>query len=207
MSQYLFTDCQELSNTGIKALKLMTKLKDNSQISFPIDFIVKKGTDVLTGIDDSELQEMTMGGQTLKYIEPNVVSSEFEERQVEDRRGRYYEYNITFRFPKIELFTNNQIKDFLFNLDGDFAIANACAIVTDNNDEQWIIGYDLPLVVEQLENTTGGEDNNYVFSLRGRSYSRARKFEDVSRQQPTDFIEINDTDLLLINSGGDQIFI
>lgn len=205
MAQNLFNKCNELTVQGIKNLKLMSKLSNGSSINFPLDFSTINGTNIISGIEDSINQRITMGNQILKYIEPNVLTSSFNEIQVEDRRGKYYEITINFQFPKIELYTNNQIKDFLFNSDGEFAIANAVAIITDNNDIQWIAGYDLPLVVEELELTTGGEDNSYSMTLRGRGYNRIRRYSNIARIS-TDFIEINDTDLLLINDT-DQLFI
>jgi hypothetical protein len=163
---------------GIQNLKLMAKLEDGSSIQFPIDVVIKNGEEsTVLGTDNSGSQLMTIGGQTLQYVEPYVTNSSFEETQVKDRRGTYFNTDITFEFPKVDLYTNNQLKDFLFTSDGELAIANAVVIIRDLNNVDWISNYDLPSVVDSLEITTGGADNNYSMTLIGRSYNRIRRFE------------------------------
>lgn len=179
MAENLFEACIELTVAGIKELRLMAKESDGSSIDFPIDVVLKSGgTSTIIGTVDEANQTVTIGGQTLSYVEPYVDNSSFTEEGTEDRRGTYYTQTIEFQFPKVQLYTNNQLKDFLFTDNGELAIANAVAIIKDNNDEQWIVGYDLPLVVEELELTTGGQDNFYRMRLVGRSYDRIRKWEE-----------------------------
>ena len=180
MAQNLFEACLELTVAGIKELKLMAKLSNGDPISFPIDVVLKSGgTSTIVGTIDEATQTATIGAQTMSYVEPYVDNSSFLEELTEDRRGKYYTHTIEFQFPKVQLYTNNQIKDFMFNDGGDFAIANAVAIIKDNNDVEWILGYDLPMVVEAFEDTTGGGDNYYTMRLVGRSYDRIRRWETI----------------------------
>lgn len=178
----LFESCIELTVAGIKNIKLMAKLSNGNPISFPIDVVLTGATywyqtpTTIVGIINKINQTVTIGSEIMSYVEPYVDNSTFTEEETEDRRGKYYTHTLNIQFPKVELYTNNQIKDFLFTDNGELAIANAVAIITDNNDNVWIAGYDLPLVVEGLELTTGGDDNFYSMSLVGKSYERIRKF-------------------------------
>ena len=204
----LFGSCDVMTVQGIKSLKLAAKLADGSSIHYPLDFIVQNGEEaVMIVVDEPENQIIQVDNQqNVQYVEPYVINSSFEEIQIIDRRGTYYQTTITFEFPKVDLFTNNQIKDFMFSNDGEFAIANATVFLTDNNDVNWVIGYDLPMVIENFELTTGGADNKYTMTLVGKSYNRARRLEYFGRHQPTEFILINNTDFLTIN-GSDLILI
>ena len=177
----LFDACLELTLDGIKEMKLCAKLENGDPISFPIDVVLKSGsTSTIVGsVTGGSIQLVTIGGQTMQFVEPKVVTSSFEEVKTEDRRGKYYTQTIDFQFSRVDLYTNNQIKDFLFSDGGELAIANAVAIIKDSNDIQWIMGYDLPMVVENFEDTTGGGDNLYSMTLVGRSYDRIRLFEEI----------------------------
>ena len=180
MAINLFEQCIELTVAGIKELKLCAKLEDGSPIDFPIDVVLKSGdTTTIIGSVDDAAQTVTIGGQTLQFVTPYIDNSSFTEEETEDRRGRYFNQSIEFQFPKVQLYTNNQLKDFLFTTNDQLAIANAVAIIKDNNDVEWIAGYDLPLVVQELELTTGGDDNFYRMLLTGRSYDRIRLFEEI----------------------------
>lgn len=180
MAINLFENCIDYTVAGIKNLKLMAKLEDGSAISFPIDVVLKSGDEAtIVGSITGSSQLIAIGNQTMQYVEPYVDNSTFREEQTEDRRGKYFTITIEFQFPKVSLYTNNQIKDFLFVNDGQFAIANAVALFTDNNDNQWLTGYDLPVVVEALDDTTGGDDNFYSMQLVARTYNRMRRFEEV----------------------------
>lgn len=208
MTTPLFGDCNIMTVSGIKSLRLAAKLEDGMPISYPIDFVVLNGEEsTVRVLVDTESQLITVdSGQVVQYVEPTTLNSSFEEVEVKDRRGTYYQTTITFQFPKVELYTNNQIKDFLFNDEGEFAIANATVFLEDNNGVNWIIGYDLPMVVDSFEATTGGGDNAYTMTLVGRSYNRARRLVYFTRLQPNDSILINDTDFITID-GTDLIFI
>ena len=178
MSINLFEECLSLTVAGIKELKLCAKLEDGSPIDFPIDVVLKSGdTTTIIGSVDDAAQTVTIGGQTLQFVTPYIDNSSFTEEETEDRRGRYFNQSIEFQFPKVQLYTNNQLKDFLFTTNGQTAVANAVAIIKDNNDQQWVVGYTEPLVVQELELTTGGADNFYRIVLVARSYDRIRKFE------------------------------
>ena len=185
MSINLFDACLELSVQGIKEIKLMGKEQNGNPINFPIDIVLTgasfffEGSPTVLGSVNELNKTVTIGNQVLIYVQPQVENANFVEESVEDRRGKYYQQTISISFPKVQLFTNNQLKDFLFTDQGEFAIANAVAIITDNNDVDWIIGYDLPLVVELLELTSGGEDNYYQLSLVSRSYERLRHFKNI----------------------------
>ena len=181
-SQSIFGLCNEMSVAGIKELKLSAKTNTGDPIEYPIDVVIKNGDEaIILGSINETARTITIGEQTTEYVQPVVDTSLFTEELTEDRRGKYYTQTIDFSFPKVELFTNNQIKDFLFDTSGQLAIANAYAIITDNNDVEWIVGYDLPLIVETLEvdiNPDGG-DNLYKMVLVGKSYNRIRRYENV----------------------------
>lgn len=193
--------CNNYSVGQIRSLKLATRNSSNEAISYPLDVVVN-GTDDSTLVvsEDTTLKTMTLGSQVLKYIDIGFDddTTEYVETLIEDRRGRYYEHRLTITVPKVTFQNNVQIKDFLFESDGEFAIANATAFITDDNDNDWIIGYDIPLVVEEFDLTSGGDDNNYNFVLVGRSYRRARLFT----RQSIDFtVDPNNYDFGTLVSG------
>lgn len=172
------TDCQSMG--GIKTLKLATRDDSDNPLDFPLDFQLKVNDEsIIVLSDDEATRTIVIGGVNIQYRMVIPLYSSFKEEEVTDRQGRFYKFTLTFQIPKLTLTTNNQLKNFLWTDSGNFAISNTVAFIEDLNGVTWILGYDLPLILEAFDLTTGvnGEDNMYTLTYVGKSYNRIRKYE------------------------------
>lgn len=179
-----FTNILESCNhsvAGIKNFKLATRDTDGNALTFPLDVVFKSGsTNTIKVSEDFENRILTINNTQVsyRYIYPETCS--YNEEEVETRQGRYYQKTLTFTLPKVNLTTNNQLRDFLFTTSDKFAISNAFLFFTDVNNQNWIGNYNVPFVLENFDLTTGSrteQNNRYNLEYICRDYYRALKYE------------------------------
>lgn len=174
--------CNPLSMGGIKKMKLATRDINNNPLDFPLDVTLKTGSNsIILLSDDEKNQIITIGGVQIQYRVPYPFNANFVEDEVTARQGRYYAKTLTWEMPKLNLTTNNQLKDFLFTSQGEFAISNMVAFILDMNGNNWIVGWDIPLVMQTLDLNTDVRqgDNKYSLSYLSNSYNRIRQYETI----------------------------
>jgi len=178
MSINLF-GCNDLSLGGIKELKLATKDINNKPLSFPLDIQLLSGDDSIIVIqEDLVNQIITIGGVEIQYRSVFPYNARYVEDEVTGRQGRYYTKTLSFEMPKLNLTTNNQLKDFLFSSNGEFAISSMICFVVDTNNNTWVLGWDSPLILQTLDLQTdiNQGDNKYLINYLSNSYSRIRQY-------------------------------
>lgn len=174
----LFDSCND-SISGIKTLRLSAKKFDGSPLVFPLDVLFLSGaTDTILLTDNMPERKITINDIDYQYriIKPNFA--EINQQVEETRKGIIYRKSLTFSFPKVTLTTNNQIRDFLFGQGEQFAISNIVAFITDTNNNDWIVGWDYGLVLEEFDLKTDKRngENVYVFRYESESYSPATPY-------------------------------
>lgn len=167
---------------SVKKLYIGARQLNGSPIDFPIDFDTITGTtDSIIKVEDwdSAANTAVMGGQTIEWAEvPNLGTNiTFEELYEEGKQGKTYIKNLTFQLPFVNFKTNSVLKSFLFSSDGDFAISNAIAFIIDDNNQYWIIGYDIPLVLLDGMELRVADENYYSLAFKSISYSRSRNYQ------------------------------
>lgn len=181
MAESIFDVCSYAIGT-VKNLYIASRQLDGSTIDFPIEYITKTGTTDsvirLTGWD-AQAGVAIMGGQTLEWLEvPNLGNNiSFTEEYVEGKQGKTYVKNLNFELPLVNFNTNAALKEFIFTADGEFAISNALAFIIDNNDQQWVVGYDHALILQDGMELQVADENRYQLSFKSVSYSRTRNYE------------------------------
>lgn len=175
-------DVCSYSITTIKHLYIGNRLLNGNPIKFPIDYITVTGTtDSIIRVEgwDADANTATMGEQVIEWTEvPNLQNNiEFEEEYVEGKQGKTYIKNLNFQLGNVNFRTNMILKSFIFTVDGEFAISNAIAWIIDTNNQQWIVGYDLPLVLQDGMEITISNENFYRLSFQSISYSRIRNYK------------------------------
>ncbi len=171
--------CGSPSMGGIKTLRLATRDINGIPLSFPLDIKLKQNDEsIIELIDDAIMHVITIGGVDISYRVVYPIASDFKEEEVTDRQGRFYTKSLAWEMPQLTLTTNNQLKDFLFTTSGEFAISNAVAFITDTNDNNWIIGWDNPLVLQTFDIQTDIEsgENKYVLQYVSKSYRRIQQY-------------------------------
>lgn len=181
MAQSIFDVCS-YSITTIKHLYLGARQLNGNPIDFPIDYITKTGTTdsviMVQGWSETANYAL-MGSQYIEWTEvPNLGDNiTFEEVYEEGKQGKTYIKNLNFQLPNVNFTTNAVLKSFLFSSGGNFAISNAIAFIIDDNNQQWIVGYDLPLILQDGMELQVADENFYSLSFRSVSYSRVRNYE------------------------------
>lgn len=175
-------DVCSYSITSIKHLYIGARQLDGSTINYPIDYNTITGTtDSIIQIDEwnDVANYALMGGQYIEWVEvPNLNDNiTFNEEYVENKQGKTYVKDINFQLPNVNFTTNANLKEFLFTADGEFAISNAIAFIIDNNNQNWIVGYDLGLILNDGMEISVANENFYSLSFRSISYSRVRNFQ------------------------------
>lgn len=174
----ILTGCTH-SIGGLKDFNISTRDTDGNPLSFPLDVVFKSGsTNTILVSDDFENRIMTLGNMELQYrhVMPDFVTH--VEEEIKERQGNYYRKTLEFSLPKVNLTTQNQLKEFLFTSGGEFAVSNAVVWFTDTNGHKWISGWNIPFVLENFDLTTGGEDNNYKLTYICNDYYRTFKYEN-----------------------------
>jgi len=172
--------CNPISMAGVKRLKLATKDTSNNPLDFPLDITLKVNDESIVILSDNESgRTITIGGVGIQYRIVYPLHATFTEEEVSDRQGRFYKKVLKWEMPQVSLTTNNQLKDFLFTSSGEFAISEMVCFVEDMNGNTWIIGWDLPLILESfdLQTDVDGGDNKYILSYTSNSYQRVRQYE------------------------------
>ena len=180
MAQSIFDVCSFAIGT-VKNLYIGSRQFNGSTIDFPIEYITVTGTtDSVIRVEgwDAQANTALMGSQTIEWREvPNQGNNIiFEEVYEEGKQGKTYIKNLSFQLPLVNFTTNASLKEFIFTADGEFAISNAIAFIIDTNGQQWIIGYDLPLILQDGMELSIADENYYSLSFRSVSYSRVRNY-------------------------------
>jgi len=181
MAQSIFDVCS-YAITTVKHLYIGSRQLNGSTIDFPIEYITKTGTtDSVIRVEgwSSSGNYALMGGQYIEWREISNMGDNisFNEEYVEGKQGKTYVKNLNFDLARVNFDTNAALKEFLFTADGEFAISNAIAWIIDDNNQQWIIGYDLPLILQDGMEISIADENYYRLSFQSVSYSRARNYE------------------------------
>lgn len=166
----------------VEKLYVGARQLNGNAIDFPIDYITKTGTTdsvILIQNWDEQVNTALMGSQTIEWIEvPNIGDNiNFDEVYAESKQGKTYIKNLSFRLPLVNFNTNAALKEFIFSSEGEFAISNAIAFIIDSNGQQWLVGYDLPLVLQDGFEIGIADENYYNLVFKSLSYSRVRNYE------------------------------
>jgi len=167
---------------GVKDFNIAARNSDGGVIVFPLDITIQSGTtNTVQTYVDFDNRTIRFNTNTLidfRHIQPDNV--EYNEEEVEDRRGLYYRKTLTFSIPKVNLTTQNQINDFLFDSAGEFSTNGIILFFTDSNNQKWLANYSVPFILEEFEEDTGsrGDPNGYTFTYVCRDYYRSTKFND-----------------------------
>ena len=170
---------------GVKRLYIASIKLDGTTIDFPLEYNTITGTsDSIIRVDewDSLGNIIVMGGQTIEYREIKNYGDNisFEEDYQENRQGKTYVKKLEIYLNKVDYLTNSGLKEFIFTANGEFAISNAIAFIVDNNNNNWIIGYDLPLVLQDGMEVQISEDNYYKLTFESTSVLRIRNFSVIN---------------------------
>ena len=181
MAQSIFDVCSYSIGT-IKKLYIGSRLLNGNVIDFPIEYLTVTGTsDSIIRVEawSDAAFTATMGGQVIEWREVSNLGDNitFEEEYIESKQGKTYIKNLSFDLPKVNFESNASLKEFLFTAEGEFAISNAVAWIVDTNGQQWICGYDLPLILQDGMELSVADENYYRLSFRSVSYSRTRNYQ------------------------------
>ena len=172
--------CNPISMAGVKRFKIATRDTNDLPLDFPLDIVLKTNDESIIMLSDNESgRTITLGSQQTKYRIVYPLHASCIEEETTDNRGRFYQQQLQWEMPRINLTTINQLKSFLFTSSGDFAISEAVAFIEDMNDNLWIVGYNQPLVLDNFEMQVGTEegDNKYIMSYTCKSYSKIRQYQ------------------------------
>ena len=164
---------------GIKDFKIATRKTDGTPITFPLDVTFVTGsTDTILITEDFNARTITLGGDEIEFRYVYPKSCKYTEEEVKERQGDFFRKTLEWSMPKTNPTTQNQLKEFLFADEGEFAISNALVFFTDGNNQNWFASVDLPFILQTYDTTTGkrGEDNQYVLSYVCNSYMRTLKY-------------------------------
>jgi len=167
------------SVSGIKELLVLTKYSGETSIIYPMDVVFVSGaTDTVPLEIDRNNRLIQINSVFYMYRNMEAKYASFDQEVIETRQGKVYRKTLSFAFPRLDLYNNNQLRDFLFDKQGDFALSQITVMIVDNNNESWIVGWDLPFVVDEFNAKTdmGGGDNSYALSYSCSSYLPALKY-------------------------------
>jgi hypothetical protein len=181
MAESIFNSC-EFSITDIKHLYIGARQLNGNPIEFPLEYITKTGTtESVIRVQEwnPSANYALIGGQYVEWTQvPNLGNNiSFEESYEEGKQGKTYVKNLGFDLPNVNFTTNAVLKSFLFSASGNFAISNAIAFLVDSNDQQWLVGYDIPLLLQDGMELSIANENHYKLSFQSISYSRSRNYE------------------------------
>ena len=180
MSTSIFEVC-EFSISGIKKVYIASRQLNGNVIQFPLDYIVKSGSSesiIIVNNWNNDANTCKIGDQTIEWLEIDDGIT-FNEEYIEDSKGKQYQKTLELQIPYVYFSSNAAMKELIFTADGQFAVSNAIAFLIDENDNQWICGYDLPLILQDDMKLQVGDDNFYKLTFQSLSYSRVRMYETV----------------------------
>lgn len=163
---------------GIKDFFIATRDSNGEPLQFPLDVILQSGsTDTILASWDYAERTMIIGNSTItfRHVYPNACT--YKEEEVSTRQGKTYRKTLEFKMPKVNLTTNNQLKDFLFTSGGEFAISNALLFFVDSNNQSWVSGFDIPFVLQDFDINVGSKQGENQYSLKYISNSYLRTFK------------------------------
>lgn len=165
------------SVSGVKELYLATRYDDGTALNYPLPVTYSDLNTIQLNMDISN-KTITMMGNVIEYKDVVPITVNFNQELLEERQGYLYSKTLTFTIPKINVQTNNSIREFLFDQDGEFAISKALVLIKDNNNVNWIAGYDIPFEIDEFDLQTDYRNGNNQYSLTytNRSYYPAIKY-------------------------------
>jgi hypothetical protein len=177
----LFND-NVFSIGDVKSCYIAARQLNGQPIQFPIEYLTVSGTsDSVIKVPSFDIVSnvATLGGQLIEFQEVSNLGGNivFEETYEEGRQGKTFNKILQFTLPRVNYYTNASLKEFLFTSDGQFAISNVIAFITDENNNQWIVGYDIPLILQDNMEISLGNENYYRLIFRSISYSRTRNYQ------------------------------
>jgi hypothetical protein len=181
MVQSIFDVCS-YSIATVRKLYIGARQLNGNPIDFPLEYTTITGTsDSIIRVNawSAAAYTATIGSQVIEWTQvPNTGDNiTFEEVYEEGKQGKTYIKNLSFRLPLVNFNTNAVLKSLIFSSAGEFAISNAIAFIIDSNGQQWIVGYDLPLVLQDGFEIGIADENFYNLSFRSLSYSRVRNYQ------------------------------
>lgn len=166
----------------IKKLYIASRQLNSNPIVFPIEYTTISGSSdsiirVTQWNEDASI--CTIGNQTLEFREVSVFSDfmEFTEEYLEGKQGKLYIKKLTFNLPRVNYQTNAALKEFVFTSDGEFAVAKAIAFIIDENNQQWIVGESIPLILQSGMELSIADENNYKLEFISYGISRIRNYQ------------------------------
>ena len=166
----------------IKELYIASKLEDGSEIEFPLDYNTQicSVSSIISYSSWTDANVVTIGTQNLQFWEvfnakENIT---FTEELIIDQRGRNYVKTITFELSGLNQTLIDQLELLVLTRSSRINPSKIVAIVIDENDNELIVGYDFPLILENLADTINEETNNIVLTFTSSSQSRSRNLAE-----------------------------
>lgn len=167
------------SLSGIKDLYLATRYEDGSALDYPLPVTYQEGsTNIITLGNDYDNRVITIGGRNIVYRDIYPNQANFNQEVSDERQGKVFTQTLEFNIPKVNVTTNNQIREFLFDSNGEFAISRVLVLIKDNNNLNWIAGYNIPLEISEFDLQTDykGGNNSYSLQYTVNSYQPAVQY-------------------------------
>ena len=180
MSTSIFEVC-DFSISGIKKVYIASRQFNGNVIQFPLNYIVKSGSSesiIIVNNWDYGANTCKIGNQTIEWLEIDEGIT-FNEEYIENNKGKQYKKTLELQIPYVYFTSNAAMKELIFTAEGQFAVSNAVAFLLDDNDKHWIVGYDLPLILQDGMELQIADDNYYKLTFQSLSYSRTRMYEMV----------------------------
>jgi len=174
-------ECNNYTLEGIRKMKMCTQQTSGVPIVYPTDFILYNNDDSTIQVSEDTLnQTFTIGDQTMDYLlVESFDMAEFSDERQETRQGVWFEKKISIILPRVQLYANNQLFDFLFNVQGVYALAQCVFAIEDSLGQNFLIGYDVPAILNNMElqsDSYDTTDNQYLLEFSSKSYSRLRRY-------------------------------
>lgn len=168
----------------IEHLYIASRKTNGNVIDFPIEYQTISGSSdsIIKVTAWNQLNNTCMiGGQELDWREVSTIGDgsnvEFTEEYQLTRQGKIYNKTLTFSLPKVNFTTNAALKEFLFTSNGEFAISRAVAFMIDENRQQWICGYNSPLILQDDMELSIADENMYKLTFKAVGTSRVRNYQ------------------------------
>lgn len=156
MATKLFDSCTD-SLSGVKEIFASNKYSNNNLLTFPLDVL----------LDDNKIK--LNDDLLFQQIIPDFV--DYDQEYIRKTEGKIYLKNVTIQFPKIHLETNKVLKEMFHKK----LNTNLVFKLIDANNIEWIVGWDIPFKLIELDYETGMRNgsNLYTMSFISESYNPA----------------------------------